>query len=184
MDRLPFRAMGALARTAVPVLAALVLLAGCGSDGVPAKTWATHVCQALKPWTSTVSKLTRQTQREMQQVTTPDAAKVTLLNLLDSEAKATDKARDRLLAAGVPDVDDGKKIADEFTAALTSARDSYRTARDAIRKLPTTNAKSFYDGVSSAIDKLNSQYDAGALDTSKVRSEPLQQAFDEVPECQ
>jgi len=176
--------MGALVRTAAPVLAVLVLLAGCGSDGVPAKTWATHVCQALKPWSGTITKLTRQTQTQMQKVSTPDAAKVTLIDLLDSETKATDKARDRLLAAGVPDVDDGKKIADQFTDALTSARNSYRTARDAIRKLPTTDAKTFYHGVRDAIDTLNTQYDAGALDTTQVHSEPLQKAFDEVPQCQ
>lgn len=189
MDRLPFRSMGALVRfgTGRPALVAVTVLAaalaGCGSSGVPAKTWAKHVCQALRPWSATISDLTGRTQREMQQVTTPDAAKVSIVDLLDAEAKASDKARDRLLAAGTPDVDDGKKIAGEFSAALGSAGDAYATARDSIRKLPTTDANAFYRGVTAAIDKLNKQYDAGALDTSKVRSADLQQAFDEVPEC-
>ncbi|GAA4218327.1 hypothetical protein [Actinocatenispora rupis] len=183
--------MGALVRSgtgtpaalaAVTVLAAAALV-GCGSSGVPPKTWAKRVCQAVKPWSATINDLTGRTQREMQDVTTPDAAKVSIVNLLDAEAKASDRARDKLLAAGVPDVDDGKKIAGEFSAALGSARDAYTTARNSISTLPTDDSSAFYRGVTTAIDKLNKQYDAGALDTDKVRSEQLQQAFDEVPEC-
>ena len=164
--------------------ATLVLLAGCGSSGVPPKTWAKRVCQALKPWTSTITTLTKQTQAQMAKVTTPDQAKVTLVNLLDEEASASAKARDKLLAAGTPDVDNGKDIAARFGAALASAEQSYATARDTIHKLSTENSEKFYDGVTKAINTLNTQYKAGALDTSKVRSEQLQQAFDTVPECQ
>lgn len=170
-----------LAATSLLVGAAL---AGCGSDRVPPKTWAAHVCRALKPWSASIRKLTKQTQKQMASVTTPDQAKVTLVSLLDQEASVSGKARDRLLAAGVPDVDNGAKIAREFGAALASAQRSYARARDTIHKLSTANSETFYKGVTAAIDALNKQYDAGALDTSKVRSEPLQQAFDTVPECQ
>ena len=33
------------------------------------------------------------------------------------------------------------------------------------------------------MDTLNKEYDASALDTSRLDSEELKQAFDEVPEC-
>ena len=164
--------------------ATLLLSAGCGSHGVPPKTWAGRVCTALKPWTSTITTLTTQTQTQMKSVTTPDQAKVTLVDLLDQEASASAKARDRLLAAGTPDVPNGADIAGQFRSALASAEKSYATARDSIRKLSTDDSETFYDGVTTAIDTLNKQYKAGALDTSKVRSEQLQQAFDTVPECQ
>ncbi len=187
MDRITFRFMGAPVCRVVAVVVSAVLLgsgtAACSSSGVPPKTWAKHVCQVLKPWSATITDLTGRTQRDMAGVRTPDAAKVSIVGLLDAEAKASDKARDKLLAAGVPDVDDGKKIADEFSAALRSAGAAYGFARDSIRKLPTDHATTFYQGVTSAIDRLNRQYNAGALDTDKVRSTELQQAFDQVPEC-
>lgn len=170
-------------RGAVAVVAALLALSAC-SHGVPPETWAKKVCTALKPWTATIRDLTSRTQRQMEHVTTPDQAKVTLVGLLDQEARASGRARDRLLAAGVPDVDDGKRIADRFGAALDSARRSYATARDTIRKLPTTDAKAFYRGVTVAMDRLNSQYRAGSLDTSSISSPELQRAFDDVPQCQ
>ncbi|MGA8114402.1 MAG: hypothetical protein WCA46_12115 [Actinocatenispora sp.] len=168
------------------VTAAVLLVgaAGCGSDGVPPRTWAKHVCQALRPWSASISDLTGRTQREMRSVTTPAQAKASIVALLDAEARTSNRARDKLLAAGVPDVDDGKKIADQFSSALRSASHSYGTARDAIRKLPTSDETAFYQGVTRAIDGLNRHYNAGALDTDKVRSADLQQAFDDVPECQ
>lgn len=175
--------MAASILAATSVLAGATM-AGCGSDRVPPKAWAGHVCRALKPWSSTITKLTRQTQQQMSSVTTPDQAKVTLVNLLDQEATASGKARDRLLAAGVPDVDNGARIAHEFGNALANAQRSYATARDRISRLSTADSGTFYQGVTTAIDALNKQYKAGALDTSKVKSEQLQRAFDTVPECQ
>jgi len=35
----------------------------------------------------------------------------------------------------------------------------------------------------AAVDTLNKEYDASALDTSQLNSEELKRAFDEVPEC-
>lgn len=183
--RIPFRVMGArVCRRVVGAVVLLLVLAGCGSHGVPPDTWAKRVCQALTPWSSTVSRLTATTQSQMKKVKTPDQAKINLVGLLDEEATASRRARDKLLAAGVPDVDGGKKIANEFGDALASAQHSYTTARNRIRKLHTSDPKAFYRGVTRAIDALNKQYSAGALDTSKVHSRRLQKSFDTVPECQ
>jgi hypothetical protein len=162
----------------------LVAVAGCGDGAVDPKTWARDVCTALKPWSSTISELTARTQQQMASVTTAQQARTSIVGLLDSEAKASEAARKKVVKAGIPDVDHGKRVAGQFTAALASARDAYATARDSIKQLSTSNATSFYDGVSAAIDTMNKQYDAGKLDTSKVKSEDLQHAFDEVPQCQ
>jgi DTW domain-containing protein YfiP len=162
----------------------VVTVAGCGDSAVDPKTWARNVCTALKPWSSTISELTTQTQQQMASVTTATQAKTSIVGLLDAEAKASESARKKVVKAGIPDVSNGKNIAGQFVAALASAQDAYATARDSISDLSTTNATSFYDGVSTAIDTMNKQYDAGKLDTSKVKSEDLQHAFDEVPQCQ
>lgn len=162
----------------------LVTVAGCGDSTVDPKTWARDVCTALKPWSATITARTTQTQQQMASVTTAAQAKTSIVGLLDSEAKASEAARKKVVKAGIPDVKNGKQLAGQFAAALASARDAYTTARDSIKQLSTTNATTFYDGVSTAIDTLNKQYDAGKLDTSKVKSEDLQHAFDEVPQCQ
>jgi hypothetical protein len=171
-------------RAVVAVAAVALLVAACGSDAVEPKAWAKQVCAALKPWSATIGELTQQTQRQLAGVTTAQQARTSLVGLLDSEARASEAARKKVVRAGVPDVDGGKKIAGQFAAALASARDAYATARDSIKQLSTTDATTFYDGVSTAIDTLKKQYDAGKLDTAKVKSEDLQQAFDEVPQCQ
>ena len=62
-------------------------------------------------------------------------------------------------------------------------RDAYGRARDTIDGLGTDRPTAFYDGVRAAVETLNKEYDASALDTSKLNSEELKQAFDEVPEC-
>ena len=49
--------------------------------------------------------------------------------------------------------------------------------------LGTGTPTEFYDGVRAAVETLNKEYDASALDTSKLNSEELKEAFDEVPEC-
>ena len=62
-------------------------------------------------------------------------------------------------------------------------RDAYGGPGDTIDGLDTGQPTDFYDGVRAAVDTLNKEYDASALDTSKLDSEELKQAFDEVPEC-
>lgn len=171
-------------RAWLAVVVVLVTVAGCGERTVDPKTWARDVCTALKPWSATISAQTTRTQQQMASVTSAAQAKTTIVGLLDNEAKASEAARKKVVKAGIPDVKNGKNIAGQFVAALASARDAYATARDGIKQLSTTNATSFYDGVSTAIDTMNTQYDAGKLDTGKVKSEDLQHAFDEVPQCQ
>ncbi len=166
------------------VAALAVLLAGCGHDGVAPRDWASRVCQALTPWTEEIATLTQDTQTEMSKATTPQQAKTSIVGLLRGAEDASEDARRGVEVAGVPAVDDGERIAREFRAALSSARDAYGKARKSIEKLSTKSADTFYDGVVAAMDKLSKDYDAGELDTDRISSEELQTAFDEAPDCQ
>jgi hypothetical protein len=160
-----------------------LVLGSCGS-GPTAGAWAATVCQALGPWRNTISSLTERAQQQMAAATTPAQAKENLVHLFGGAEQATETARARIEAAGVPDVDGGEAISREFVGALTAMRDAYGRATAAIDGLATGDATAFYDGVEAAMTTLNEEYARSALDTTKISSLELRRAFDEVPECQ
>jgi hypothetical protein len=165
------------------VLATLVLVvAGCGGGPSP-RAWAASVCEALAPWRAEIDKLTSSTQQQMTAQTTPAQAKENLVRLFAGAEQASETARRRIEEAGVPETDRGAEISAGFRDSLSKVRDAYGRARDAIDGLDTGQAGAFYDGVRTAVDTLNKEYDKSALDTSQLNSPELKKAFDEVPEC-
>lgn len=164
------------------VLAMLVLLAGCGGGPSP-RAWAASVCSALTPWRAEISKLTRSTDEQMTAQTTPAQAKENLVRMFAGAEQASETARRKVEQAGVPETEHGEEISAGFRDSLAKVRDAYGRARDTIDGLGTGQATAFYDGVRTAVDTLNAEYDASALDTSRLNSEELKRAFDEVPEC-
>ncbi|WP_406038724.1 hypothetical protein OG799_26580 [Micromonospora sp. NBC_00898] len=164
------------------VLATLAfVVAGCG--GPSPRAWAASVCEALTPWRAEINKLTSSTQQQMTAQTTPAQAKENLVRLFAGAEQASETARRKVEQAGVPETDHGEEISAGFRASLSKVRDAYGRARDTIDGLDTGEAKAFYDGVRAAVETLNKEYDASALDTGKLSSTELKQAFDEVPEC-
>ncbi|MEU4775518.1 hypothetical protein [Micromonospora sp. NPDC023644] len=165
------------------VLATLVLvLAGCGGGPSP-QAWAASVCSALTPWRAEISKLTSSTDQQMTAQTTPAQAKENLVRLFGGAEQASETARRKVEEAGIPETEHGAEVSAGFRASLAKVRDAYGRARDTIDGLGTGQPTAFYDGVRAAVDTLNKEYDASALDTSRLNSEELRRAFDEVPEC-
>lgn len=160
----------------------VILVSGCGG-GPSARAWAASVCAALTPWRAEISSLVSSTEQQMTARTTPAQARENLVRLLGGAEAATETARQKVAAAGVPDAERGDVVARGFVTSLTAVRDAYGKAREAIEGLATGRADAFYDGVRAAMDTLNEEYGASALDTSALNSEELKQAFDEVPEC-
>lgn len=165
------------------VIVAAGLLAGCGTSDVAPRTWAKSVCSALTPWRTRVADLTGQAQQEINKSATPIQTRQSLVTLLAGAEQASDQARQRVVDAGVPDVDGGDKAADRFVTALTRARDAYGRTKTTISGLDASQDKRFYDAVEQAFGKLNKEYSASALDIDTVGPAPLHKAFDEVPEC-
>lgn len=165
------------------VLTSLVLLiAACGGGATP-QAWASEVCQALGPWRTEISTLTARAQQQMSAETTPTAAKENLARLFQGAKDASEAARLGVEKAGVPDVDDGEKVAQGFLTSLSGVRDAYDKALQGIEALDTGQAGAFYSGVEQVVTTLDSEYDKTALDTSSLQSEELREAFDQVPEC-
>jgi hypothetical protein len=159
-----------------------LVLAACANQPAPA-AWAASVCTALTPWRSEISSLTERTERQMNGATTPAQAKENLVRLLRGAEDASETARARVAAAGVPDVDNGEEISRSFVQSLTGARDAYRRARVAVEAVAVNDPSAFYGEVEATMKTLNEEYGRSALDTTKMHSVQLRQAFDEVPEC-
>ncbi|MFI5926441.1 hypothetical protein ACIA3K_10670 [Micromonospora sp. NPDC051543] len=171
----------AVGKLTVVLATLVVVITGCG--GPSPRAWAASVCGALTPWRSEISKLTSSTDQQMTAQTTPAQAKENLVRLFGGAEQASETARRKVEQAGVPETDNGEAISAGFRGSLEKMRDAYGRARDTIEGLGTGEPAAFYDGVRAAVDTLNKEYDASALDTSKLNSEELKQAFDEVPEC-
>lgn len=159
-----------------------VVVAGC-SEGPPPRAWAANVCSALTPWRAEITTLTTRAQEQTPNSATPEQAKDTLVRMLEGARDSSERARGKVEAAGVPEVEGGKDIAAGMIESLRKMRDAYGKARDTISQLSTADAAAFYEAVSAAMSTLQEEYKASALDTTKLHSPELQQAFAEVPEC-
>lgn len=159
--------------------------AGCsdGSGDVAPKQWAQSVCTALAPWRTEIADLTTKAQQQLQTAKTAAQTKSNIVDLLSGAESASEKARLGVNGAGTPKVDDGDKIAEQFTASLSKARDAYGNAKRTVSALPTNDAKAFYSSVTAAFATLKEEYEKSAIDPAHVGQEDLQNAFDEVPEC-
>jgi hypothetical protein len=166
----------------VVLLAFASIAAGCsGAHG--ARAWASSVCTTLEPWRTEIGSLTTRAQQQMSALTTPGQAKENLTRLFGGAEDASEKARSGVAKAGVPDVTNGKQIADSFLSSLTAMRDAYGRARTGIQGLDTTRSEPFYQQVTKVVTQLQADYSASGLDTSRLNSSELQEAFDELPEC-
>ncbi|GAB1644665.1 hypothetical protein [Krasilnikovia sp. MM14-A1259] len=170
-------------RGSLPLLLALaILLAACSSAPGP-RDWAESVCTVLAPWRTEIGTLATRTQQQMTAATTPAQAKENLVRLFAGAEAASEQARAGVARAGIPDVDHGRQVADSFTASLSAMRDAYGRARSGIEGLATSPAKTFYTQVGAVVDTLNTEYRRSELDTSRLDSKELSEAFDDVPEC-
>ncbi|MFV2019145.1 hypothetical protein [Micromonospora sp. LOL_023] len=171
------------ARTTVVLIAVLATLAACGGGPSPVM-WAAEVCTALRPWRAEISGLTSSAQQQMTAQTTPAQAQENLVRLLAGAESATETARAQVVAAGIPDTDQGELVAGGFVDSLGAVRDAYGRAEEGIAELDASGpADTFYDGVEAVLEVLTDEYQSSALDTTTLDSAELDRAFDEVPEC-
>ena len=182
----PTRTLLAMRPARPPFLCLLLVLCAslvaCSSASGP-RVWAASVCSALAPWRTEIGTLATRTQQQMTAATTPAQAKENLMRLFGGAESASETARAGVVRAGVPDVDGGDRVAESFQSSLGAMRDAYGRARAGIEALATSPSRAFYAEVATVVERLNSEYQQSSLDTSKLDSKELKQAFDEVPEC-
>ena len=161
----------------------MISLVGCGPSKVSPTQWAATVCSAVAPWRTQISSLNAQAQQQISAARSAGQVRDSLLTLLDGGVQASEAARAKVAAAGVPDVDGGAQIAARFADSLTRVREAYRHARTDLQSLPTSDASGFYDGVVAVLARLQTEYAASALDTTNLDAPALREAFDGVDQC-
>jgi len=170
-------------RALAPLVLVALVLSGCGDGAVPHRTWVARVCHSLGPWRDRITALNTQAAAQMKAAKTPAQTRDNLVRLLDGARQATEDARAKVAASGVPDVPDGPAIAGRFVSALAAARDAYGNARQRVQALSQRDESGFYTGVKSTMDTLTKDFAQAGVDTGRLASAQLRRDFDEVPEC-
>jgi hypothetical protein len=170
-------------RAAAAAVALTFVLAGCGSDGIEPEKWARSVCVAVKPWSTQIDASVTQARTKITGASDPAQTKTELVALFRGAKQASDDAVAKVRKAGVPAADNGKKVADQFVAALSAAGDNFGRAADGVQKLATADRAKFYDGVVKVGDQLSKDNNRSSTQLRTVTSKDLEKAFDKVPEC-
>ena len=177
------------------IAAAIVVIAiaaACGSDEpaaapetkkVSAQVWAKDVCETVRPWAGTIQTAVTNTQKTLSKSSQPKVVKPQLTQLFFGAANSTDTAIAGVTDAGVPDVDNGEKIAKDFRSALVSARDAFAAAQKSVQALDTKDKAKFDAAVSKVGTKLKQDYAKAGKNIEKATSQQLTQAFEKEPAC-
>lgn len=171
----------------VVALALLALTMACGQDGsgkVPAQQWAKDVCMSVRPWASKIQTAVSSTQATLAKSSEPKVVKPQLTQLFSGAARDTDTAVAQIDAAGVPDVENGERIAKDFRAALVSARNAFASAQTSVQALDTSDKARFDAAVSQVGTKLKQDYAKAGANIKKATSAELTKAFESEPACQ
>jgi len=162
-------------------------LVGCSSGGCSsgseAEDWAGQVCTALAPWKAAIADLNSRGGQQMTGATSVAQTRESLDGLLAGAESATETARSKVLAAGVPDVHGGAAVAASFVSSLTGVRDAYTRAKADLMALPAADDKAFYDGIVLIMGRLNDEYNLSAVDLDGLNSPELKAAFESSPAC-
>jgi hypothetical protein len=89
------------------------------------------VCASISSWQDELVS----GASDLQAATTPEEAQQLVGDYLKEVVDATDVMVDEVAGAGVPDVDQGEAIAEDFQTALGSLRDSFQEARAEVESL-------------------------------------------------
>ncbi|HTP23754.1 MAG TPA: hypothetical protein VMJ65_29390 [Solirubrobacteraceae bacterium] len=131
--------------SALGVLLAVAVCAGCGSSGSSSKVSATHyvnaVCSAISPLEKDV--VNRSSALNNTTAANATEAKKTLQGFLTAVEQDSTNALSKIQSAGTPDISDGKAVAGTVVKAFTELRDAMRVAVTKSNSLPTDSPTSF-----------------------------------------
>lgn len=168
-------------RAALALLSVVVLCAGCGSSGsskVSTPHYVKAVCSAISPLETDV---VARTQALSQPAANPVAAKKTLQGFLAAVEQDATRAVSRIRAAGTPDIDSGKSVANEIVRTFTQLRDAMRAAAVKARALPTDSITAY----KTAAQALNASVRASLnnIDASGLSNPDIERAAAKEPAC-
>lgn len=168
-------------RAALALLSVVALCAGCGSS----KSSKVNTAKYVKAVCSAISPLERDVVARTQALSEPAAnaveAKKTLQNFLAAVEQDASRAVQRIRGAGVPDIDNGKSVANEIVRTFSQLRDAMRAAAAKARALPTDSTSSY----KAAAQSLNASVKAALnnIDASGLSNPDIERAAAKEPAC-
>ena len=156
-------------------------------DAVSVESWAGGVCGSVETWLRGINQKGTQLGQDVQGVSDLTKGRDLLVQFMEDAVALTDTMIEGVEAAGAPDIENGDQLATDLVAALQPVKDTFSTAVDKAKALPTDDPEAFSAAAtqlgqeitdsqtefSASFDQLQATYDDPALNT----------AFDTVPEC-
>jgi hypothetical protein len=134
-------------RSALAVLFAITLCAGCGSSDssdsskISASNYVKSVCSAISPLERDV--VTRSSALNNTTAANATEAKKTLQGFLTAVEQDASQALSKIKSAGTPDISNGKAVAETIVKAFTELRDAMKLALNKSDSLPTDSPAAF-----------------------------------------
>lgn len=172
--------------------AAALAAAGCGGgggepEGVEPAAWAADVCGALALWQKTLQDKAQALTQEVLEAPGPEAAKDRIGVFLDDVIEDTGTMIESFESAGVPAVERGEELRDDFREGLEQMRTAFEDAREQVDDVPTDDPQAFQqqltqigselqtqgEGIGETMESLDEKYDAAELS----------RAFEEDEQC-
>jgi hypothetical protein len=171
-----------LAGLLVSILIAGSVACGDGGDAVSAREYATDVCGAVKQYTDSITERVSEIQSNAPE--NPEEGKEVLTTFMDNMISDTDTLIGRVEDAGVPDVEDGERIADEVLSALRQVQSILEDARSQIEDLPTDDPQAFAEGTAEIGTSLQESGQEVQSGLSELQSAELEEVSRDIEACQ
>lgn len=165
---------------------AVVLIGGlvaCGSGGVEPEVWTRNVCESLIDRRLEIQGQTSTTTQRRPDTKSTGEYRALLVTMLSGQEKATEVARQHVIDAGIPDVEDGEQVAGQLVASLTTARDAYATARVDVERMQVERIGDFYTELDARMEKLRADVAGAEFDPAALKAKELRDGFTAVPAC-
>lgn len=173
--------------------AAALIAAGCGGgggdgpEGVEPAAWAADVCAALAAWQETLQEQAQSLTQEVLEASGPEDAKDRIAVFLDDVIEDTDAMIGEFDEAGVPAVDQGDELRDDFRAGLDQMRGAFQEAREQVDDVPTDDPQAFQEQLTEIGTSLQSQGETIGQTMQNLDetydADELNQAFEEDEQC-
>jgi hypothetical protein len=187
--------------TKIAAFAVSLLLAGslaaCGGDDgddaggggggdssgetVSAESWAADVCGAMKSWVSGIQQKTTELTESFTSGS-PEEGKEVLVGLFEEMSAQTGDLITAVEEAGVPDVEGGEEVSEDFVAAFTEAQDILDSAQGDIEALPS-DPQGFQEGAAELGPRLQEAISSIGESISEPESQELRDAVEQEEAC-
>ena len=154
-----------------------------GGDGQSADEYAKSICTAASDWVEALQKESQDLSKDLGANASPAEGKKALQVFLRDSVSATDTFGKDIEAAGVPDADEGDKLADELSSAADEAKGVLKTAEEQANQLPTNDVAAFTREAGELGTTTQRALSEVGDAVENVESDELNKAFDEEQSC-